>query len=153
MKKQASKNMSPSERELVQIGVNDVLIRKRIRKNLGDLTLLMDSMRRHGLLNPIVVTRDRELVAGHRRLEAARRLGWQRITASVIDTEQETTLLEVEIDENTQRKNLSTDELADAYVRLDRLKNPGLFKKLRQMIVSFFRRIFGKQKKKKQPPE
>ena len=149
MKKEPTKNVSPSERELVQIGVGDVIIRKRIRKNLGDLTLLMDSMRRHGLLNPIVVTRDRELVAGHRRLESARRLGWQRITASVIDSDQETTLLEVEIDENTQRKNLSTDELADAYVRLDRLKNPGLFKKLWRTLVAFFKRIFGKKNTKK----
>jgi ParB family transcriptional regulator, chromosome partitioning protein len=148
MKKQPAKvNLPSSERELVQIGVGDVLIRKRIRKNLGDLTLLMDSMRRHGLLNPIVITRDRELVAGHRRLEAARRLGWQRITASIIDTNQETALLEVEIDENTQRKNLSTDELADAYVRLDRLKNPGLFKKIWLAIASLFRKIFRRGKK------
>ncbi|MFP4429877.1 MAG: ParB N-terminal domain-containing protein [Spirochaetaceae bacterium] len=148
MKRQPAKdNLPSSERELVQIAVGDVLIRKRIRKNLGDLTLLMDSMRRHGLLNPIVITRDRQLVAGHRRLEAARRLGWQRITASIIDTNQETALLEVEIDENTQRKNLSTDELADAYIRLDRLKNPGLFKKIWQAIVSLFRKIFRRGKK------
>lgn len=148
MKNQPTKVKLPaSERELVQIGVTDVLIRKRIRKNLGDLTLLMDSMRRHGLLNPIVITRDRELVAGHRRLEAARRLGWQRITASIIDTNQETALLEVEIDENTQRKNLSTDELADAYVRLDRLKNPGLLKKIWRAIVNVFRKIFRRGKK------
>ncbi len=148
MKKQPAKVSLPSsERKLVQIAVGDVLIRKRIRKNLGDLTLLMDSMRRHGLLNPIVITRDRELVAGHRRLEAARRLGWQRITASIIDTDQETALLEVEIDENTQRKNLSTDELADAYVRLDRLKNPGLLKKIWPAIASLFRRIFHRGKK------
>lgn len=147
MKKQAAKSsLPPSERELVQIGLGDVLIRKRIRKNLGDLTLLMDSMRRHGLLNPIVITRDRELVAGHRRLEAARRLGWHRITASVIDTKQETSLLEVEIDENTQRKNLSTDELADAYVRLDRLKNPGFFTKIWRAIVRLLRRVFGRSK-------
>jgi len=106
----------------------------------------MDSLRRHGLLNPIVITRDRELVAGHRRLEAARRLGWQRITASIIDTTQETALLEVEIDENTQRKNLSTDELADAYVRLDRLKNPGIFKRVWNALLRLLRKIFGRKK-------
>ncbi len=147
MKKQPVRsNVTPTDRELVQIGVGDVIIRKRIRKNLGDLTLLMDSLRRHGMLNPIVITRDRELVAGHRRLESARRLGWQRVTASIIDTTQETALLEVEIDENTQRKNLSTDELADAYVRLDRLKNPGIFKRAWNAILRLLRKIFGRKK-------
>ena len=144
MKKRSSaKTLPPSKRELVHIGVDDVVVRKRIRRNLGDLTLLMDSMRTHGLLNPIVITTERELVVGHRRLESARRLGWQRIAASVIEERSETALLEVEIDENTHRKNLSTDELADAYVRLDRLKNPGLLKRLWLSIAGFFRRLFG----------
>ncbi len=146
MKKQPpKKSLAPMDKELVQVGVGDVIVRKRIRKSLGDLTLLMDSMRRHGLLNPITITRERELVAGHRRLEAARRLGWQRITAWILDTKAETTLLEVEIEENTQRKNLSTDELADAYVRLDRLRNPGFFKKLWHALARFFRRLFGRK--------
>ena len=144
MKRRPSdKTLSPSKRELVHIGVEDVVVRRRIRKNLGDLTLLMDSMRTHGLLNPIVITTERELVAGHRRLESARRLGWQRITASVIEERSETALLEVEIDENTHRKDLNTDELADAYVRLDRLKNPGPLKKLWRSLIAFFQRLFG----------
>jgi len=126
----------------IELGVDSILVRKRIRKNLGDLTPLMESMRRYGLMNPIVVTSSRHLIAGHRRLESARRLGWATIAARVVDREDEADRLEMEIDENTQRKNLSTDELAEAYIRLDRLKNPPLLKRIWLAILNFFQRIF-----------
>jgi len=49
---------------------------------------LAESIRRHGLLNPITV-RDRggfyEVVAGHRRLLALRRLGWERVDVRVVE--------------------------------------------------------------------
>ena len=127
----------------MQIELDQVIIRKRVRKNLGDLSSLMESMRKHGLLNPIVINNRNELVAGHRRTESARRLGWITIEARIVDNDEDVDLVEMEIEENTQRKNLTTDELAEAYLRLDRMRHPSLFTRIWRAIVRFFRRLFG----------
>ena len=127
----------------VQFDVDKIIIRKRVRKNLGDLSSLMDSLRRHGLLNPVVINNKNELVAGHRRVEAARRLGWKTIEVRIVDNDDPGDLVEMEIEENTQRKNLTTDELAEAYIRLDRIRNPSLLHRMWTALARFFRRLFG----------
>ena len=131
--------------EQSHIELRSIAVRNRVRRNLGDLSSLMASMRRHGLMNPIVVNQRHELIAGHRRLESAKRLGWERIPALVIDGEDSATQLEIEIEENTQRKNLTSDELAEAYFRLDRLRNPSLFRRIWDAVRRFFARIFGRE--------
>lgn len=129
----------------MQVDIDTIIVRKRIRKNLGDLTSLMESLARHGLLNPIVVNSRNELVAGHRRLESARRLGWRSIDVRVVESEDEVTQMEMEIEENTQRKSLTTDELADAYLRLDKLKNPSLLRRIWQAVIRFWKWVFGRR--------
>ncbi len=129
----------------MKLKIDDIVVRNRIRRNLGDISSLMESMQRHGLLNAIVVNRSYELVAGHRRLEAAKRLGWTTIEAEVMEDLDEIERIELEIDENVHRKSLTPDELADGYERLQRLKNPGFFAKLRQKIRRFFQKLFGRK--------
>lgn len=129
----------------MQIPVEDIIIRKRIRKNLGDLSSLKESMKTHGLMNPVVITPDKTLIAGHRRLESARQLGWTSITVRVMEKQDETELLEMEIDENNQRRPLATDEVAEAYQRLDKLRNPGRLRRFWLWIVSLWRRVFGRR--------
>jgi len=126
----------------MQINVNDIVIKHRIRVNLGNLTQLMESMRRHGLMNPVLITQNKELIAGNRRLESAKRLGWTTIEARIIDSLDEADKVEMEIDENLHRRSLSPDELADGYARLTRLKNPGFFRRIWRKIRDLFRRIF-----------
>jgi ParB family chromosome partitioning protein len=63
----------------------------------------------------------------------------------VIDGEDSATQLEIEIEENTQRKNLTSDELAEAYFRLDRLRNPSLFRRIWDAVRRFFARIFSRE--------
>ncbi len=129
----------------MKVDINSIVIRKRIRKNLGDLNSLSESLRKHGLMNPVVINSRNELIAGHRRLEAAKKLGWSTIDVRVADGDDPADLIEMELDENTQRKNLTTDELADAYIRLDRLRNPGFFRRLWLAITTFLRRLFGRR--------
>lgn len=126
------------------VNIDDVIVKRRIRVNLGNLTQLSESLRRHGLMNPIVVTKRMELVAGHRRLEAAKRLGWKTIEARIMENLSDEARLEMEIDENLHRRPLSPDELADGYSRLSRLKNPGFFRRLWNRVVSFFKKLFGR---------
>jgi len=128
----------------VQVRIDTITFTKRVRHDLGDLSSLKESLRQHGLLNPIVIASDNVLVAGHRRLEAAKQLGWNTISVRIVDQTDASEQLEMEIEENTQRKNLSTDELAEAYLRLDKLKNPGFFRRMWSALVAFFKRLFGR---------
>lgn len=134
----------------MQIELGKIIIRKRVRKNLGDLASLMDSLRRHGLLNPVVINSQNELIAGHRRMEAAKRLGWRLIEVRIIDEQDKADLVEMEIEENTQRKNLTTDELAEAYLRLDKLRHPSFFGRIWRAIMAFFRRLFRRSRRQPQ---
>ena len=122
----------------MQLKITDIKIKKRIRKDLGDLSPLMESLRDHGLMNPVVVNRKHELIAGHRRLESARRLGWEHIEATVMDTVGELGMLELEVEENILRRDFSADELAEARKKLEKLRNPGFFKRLWLWIKHMF---------------
>ena len=84
----------------MQVPISDIKIKKRVRKDLGDLDELKFSMNRYGLLNPITINSNYELVAGHRRLEAAKALGWEEIEAIMINTRDKITLLEIELEES-----------------------------------------------------
>jgi hypothetical protein len=94
--------------------IESIRIEGRHRKDLGDLTSLQRSIEDLGLLlHPIVITPDSQLVAGQRRLEACRRLGWVevpvRIARSLDDAAK---LLQAEMEENTERKEMLPSELA-----------------------------------------
>ncbi len=86
------------------------------------LSSLADSIRAHGLLQPIVVERDGaglRLVAGERRLRAAALAGLSRIPALVRPaTQSGREALELALVENLQRADLSALDEAAAYARL-----------------------------------
>lgn len=132
----------------MQIRIEDIIIRKRVRKEPGDLKSLMDSMKKFGLLSPVIISRDNELIAGHRRLESARRLGWKTIPVAIVDHEDDLEKLELEIEENIQRKDFTTDELADGYLKLERFRNPGFFLRIFLRIRKFFRKLFRRFRRK-----
>lgn len=80
------------------------------------LQQLADSIRQHGLLQPIVVSRaggDYELVAGQRRVLAARMAG--RSTIPAVIREEVGDRLELALVENLQRADLNALETARAY--------------------------------------
>ena len=84
------------------------------------LASLADSIRRHGLLQPLVVRRIAgryELIAGERRLRAAMRAGLERVPVLVRDARPEDRL-ELALIENLQRENLTPLEEAEAYRHL-----------------------------------
>ncbi len=94
------------------VKIDDIKIKKRVRRDLGDLEALKDSLKQYGLMNPITLNSKYELVAGERRLEAAKSLGWERINAIVLDKNVDKLhQLEMELEENNQRKEFTDDEL------------------------------------------
>ena len=92
------------------VPVDKIIVGERARQDLGDLTGLVESIRKIGLLHPIVVTESYELVAGGRRLEAIRQLGHKSIAATILPMSPEQ-MLYAERDENTARLDLRRSEM------------------------------------------
>ncbi len=120
------------DRELWNIPVVDVVIDKikwaeadRVRKDLGDMPLLTESINRAGLLQPILVTPDGAGYAGYRRWLACKSLGWERIPAHVAPRARFRAIMEIdpnylanaEVEENTVRKEFTPSELARIHER------------------------------------
>lgn len=82
----------------------------RQRRELNGLDVLADSIRRLGLIHPIVITRDYELKAGERRFEACKSLGWTTVPAQFYDEVDPTNLLLLELEENTKRLDITWQE-------------------------------------------
>ena len=131
------------------ISPETITVKRRIRKDLGDISGLMESLKTHGQLTPIIINRDYELIAGFRRLQAAKRLGWKSIEAVMIDKPTEQQKLEVEIEENVQRLDLSAEEIAEGMARLDKLRNPGLLARIWAVILRVLRSIFRKRRRRR----
>jgi ParB family chromosome partitioning protein len=95
----------------------------RGRFDEGELEELTISIREHGIIQPLIVTRDKKnptqyfLVAGERRLLAARKAGLRAVPAIVRETSEQQQL-ELALIENLQRTDLSPLEAAEAYRQL-----------------------------------
>jgi len=92
------------------------------RKNFDETALreLSESIKRHGLIQPIIVIEKDGgymLIAGERRFRATKLLGESRIKAIVADIESQS-LRELALIENIQREDLNPIELANSYKEL-----------------------------------
>ena len=112
------------EDSLKKVNVAEVKEGDRVRKDMGDIPALMDSIRAlGGLIQPIIVTPDMKLVAGARRLEAFRRRGREMIDALVIKEGVDALqLLRAERDENTCRKDFTPSEAVEIGRRIEELE-------------------------------
>jgi ParB family chromosome partitioning protein len=86
----------------------------------ADLEELAGSIREQGILQPLMVRKSDsgfELIAGERRLRAARRAGFTQVPVVIKDVSDDQ-LLEMSLVENIQRADLNPIEEAEAYHRL-----------------------------------
>ena len=114
--------MATVEETVRMVPVGDVrLAEDNLRTNLGDLKELTASIASSGIVQPILV-RDGDLlvVAGARRLEAAKKAG-MKLVPVIARTFTEQERLEVMIVENLQREDLDPIEEATGYKRLQEL--------------------------------
>ena len=92
------------------LSVKSIIVGDRHRKDMGDLQALADSIKQHGLLQPIGVDPVNNLVFGERRLRACvDLLGWQIIPASIVDLD---AIVLGEYAENEMRKDFTPMERA-----------------------------------------
>lgn len=108
------------------VPINSVVVPSdRQRKDLGDLTELEQSLRSVGLLNPIIVQEQADdtflLIAGERRLTAARNLGWYEIEVRVWTTLSISGRQVLEFEENAKRKDLTWQEEVQAVAKYHEL--------------------------------
>ena len=92
------------------------------RKHFNDEQLeeLENSIREHGVIQPIVVQKGQnsyELIVGERRWRASKKVGLKKIPAIVRETT-DTESLELALIENLNRQDLNPIEEADGYARL-----------------------------------
>ena len=117
----ASEDKSSSE--LKQLKLTDIVRdEEQPRRDFSEeaIEALAASIKEHGVLQPIVVTKEDgkyKIVAGERRWRASKIAGLDKIPA-IVRTLDSQNRLELAIIENAQREDLNAIELATAYAKL-----------------------------------
>ncbi|MBR2543436.1 ParB/RepB/Spo0J family partition protein [Candidatus Saccharibacteria bacterium] len=112
-----------NESELKEIKISDIVRdeeQPRREFNQEALEALAASIKEHGVLQPIVVTKEEgkyKIVAGERRWRASKIAGLKKIPAIIRSLDSQNRL-ELSIIENAQREDLNAIELATAYAKL-----------------------------------
>jgi ParB family transcriptional regulator, chromosome partitioning protein len=120
--KPASVAIEPSER-VEQVALTDIVpspLQPRKAFNSEQLQELVESIREHGIIQPLIVRKANgkcELIAGERRWRAASLLGL-RDAPVIVREASDRDVLEVALIENLQREDLNPIEEANAYRRL-----------------------------------
>jgi DNA modification methylase len=93
----------------------------RVRNHMQKINELGNSIKQYGQFNPIIITRNKELIMGGRRLAACLMFG-MKVKCAYRDDVDPTLLRELELEENLQRDNLTPTEEAFAISEIHRLK-------------------------------
>ena len=120
------------------IEISSIKVKRRVRSSSVPTQPLVESIQKYGLLEPIIIDQNKRLIAGFRRLEACKQLGFNTILANVVDIEDAETFLLLELEENTCRIQFTEEELLKARKRLEKIRHPNFFVWLWNKIVSFF---------------
>jgi ParB family chromosome partitioning protein len=113
----------PGEERIQQIPIEKVKanpLQPRHNFDHDALEDLTNSIREHGILQPLILTREEkgfQIIAGERRFRAAELLGFKTVPAVVRDIKEQQKL-ELALVENIQRKDLNPIEEAVGYRRL-----------------------------------
>ncbi|MEW9097171.1 MAG: ParB/RepB/Spo0J family partition protein [Clostridiaceae bacterium] len=97
---------------------NDGQPRKRFDEE--KILLLSESIKEHGIIQPIIVNKENNkyiIIAGERRWRAAKLAGLRKIPVIIMDTSDKN-ILEISLIENIQRQDLNPIEEANAYKKL-----------------------------------
>lgn len=99
-----------SQQQQQTIPIDKIIINGRYRKDLGNLKKLAKSIVEIGLLHPIVINENNELIAGQRRIEAFKILDRHEIPVHQINLKD---ILKGELHENFIKKDFTSREIID----------------------------------------
>lgn len=97
----------------MKLSIQKIIIKDRIRKEFDNINELAESIKDLGLLQPILISSNNELIAGHRRILACKSLGYDTIECNVINPKDELNKLDMELAENVRREDFNPMELAE----------------------------------------
>ena len=110
------------EVDITRIQASTLQPRKHFRED--QLSELVDSIREHGVIQPLIVRPAKddqlELIAGERRWRACQRIGGLTKVPVIVRDASDKDVLEMALIENIQRADLDPVEEAEAYVRLSK---------------------------------
>ncbi len=112
------------DRVIFELDPTEITVNKNLprqRKDVGEIAKMVESIRSFGQMQPIVINRNKELIAGGRRL-AACLLGGFKARVCYKDTVDPLLMREMELEENIQRKALTPSEEVLAVAELVELK-------------------------------
>lgn len=121
---------------VIEVPVKSIVIEDRWRGEYGDLNKLIQSIKEHGLLHPLVVTSfgqpegSYRLLAGGRRYRCITSLGWETVRCTVLPTEDEYSQRLIELTENFDRKDLTWNEQLEVRNKLRKLMEDKFGKKV-----------------------
>jgi ParB-like chromosome segregation protein Spo0J len=99
--------------EARKLKISEIQIGERHRKDMGDIAGLAKSIAEIGLLHPIVLNSSNTLIAGERRFEALKKLGWHEIPVTIVNSLDDAhKAMMAELDENAERKPFTPSEAA-----------------------------------------
>jgi hypothetical protein len=108
---------------ILELPLDEIVIGERIRKRVGSVLQLQGSIQKVGLLHPLVLDSNRRLVAGFRRLQAVRELGWKTVPCVLVESLDDAILaIRAEKDENTCRENMDPTEIVAAGRMIEELE-------------------------------
>lgn len=122
----------------MKISIEKIKVKRRMRADLGNMHDLKESMHRHGLISPITLNQNYELLAGYRRLQAAKELGWREIDCHLLNVRNKLQKFEIETDENIHRKAFTPEEMEKVANRREELTARGL-----KWVWFLLRRVFN----------
>lgn len=108
------------ENKTTMIEIDLIKVNDRIRKDFGNIDQLAQDIKENGLINPILVTPNYELIAGERRYRAIKSLGWKTIEVRVMSVRDALHKLKLEISENEYRKDFTFREKIEWSKMLER---------------------------------
>ena len=115
--------MNESRKEIIEISVDDIIpnrFQPRLTFDMEALNELANSIREHGIIQPLVVRRlqDKyEIIAGERRFKAACLIGMTKVPCIVMDLNDNESA-EVAVIENIQRKEMTPLEEAKSFKKI-----------------------------------
>ncbi|MDJ0621725.1 MAG: ParB N-terminal domain-containing protein [Desulfocapsaceae bacterium] len=115
----------------------------RIRREIGNLQPLVDSIGKVGLINPILIDEQSNLIAGYRRLEACKKLKMEEVEVKIVEFGGDMLKkLDVELAENFFRKDFTPHEVLASEMRrqeiIESTRKKGMFERFWLWLKSLF---------------
>lgn len=117
----------PTHGQWTKVSIKDIIIpSNRVRRDFSHIKELIESIRRVGLLHPLVVTKQPDgkyaLNAGESRYRAVLLLGWTEVPVTFWSDLSAFAQKEIELEENLRRSDLVWSEEVEGLRQLDEIK-------------------------------